>query len=118
MHPKSPKACVRLRRHMSEAWRTTMNLLAPRKQRPAVALQREHVRAEPLAAVLGPDAKLLLGALAQLVLKVAINPIATRSKRADVVGLYMNPPDQALAVCASTKRAKFRRWIAPSRAFL
>jgi hypothetical protein len=34
-------------------------------------------------------------------------------KLTDVVGLYLNPPDKAM-VSASTKRAKFRLWIALS----
>ena len=37
------------------------------------------------------------------------------AKVEDVVGLDLNPPDKAL-VLASTKRAKFRPSIAPSRA--
>ena len=36
-------------------------------------------------------------------------------KMTDVVGLYLNPPQQAIILSASTKRAKFKHWTAHSR---
>ena len=45
--------------------------------------------------------------------KLSTDPFFVEKVR-DVVGLYLNPPDQALC-CAWTKRAKSRRWSAPSR---
>jgi len=36
-------------------------------------------------------------------------------KLIDVVGLYLNPPEQAIVLCVD-ERARFRPWIAPNRA--
>jgi hypothetical protein len=37
------------------------------------------------------------------------------SKLRDIVGLYVDPPP-TLSCCRSTRRARSRRWIVPSRA--
>ena len=37
-------------------------------------------------------------------------------KLTDVVGLYLNPPQQALVLCVDEKSQRFRLWIGPSRA--
>ena len=36
-------------------------------------------------------------------------------KMTDVVGLYLNPPQQAIILCVDEK-ARFKHWTAPSRA--
>src|SRR5215469_7741525 len=45
--------------------------------------------------------------------KLSTDPFFVEKVR-DIVGLYLNPPDNAL-VCVSTRRVRCRRWSAPNR---
>jgi hypothetical protein len=46
--------------------------------------------------------------------KLSTDPLFV-DKVVDVVGLYHHPPDKAMVLCVWTKRARSRRWTAPSR---
>jgi len=48
--------------------------------------------------------------------KLSTDPFFEEKVR-DVVGLYLNPPDNAVVLCGDEKRARSKRWSAASRCY-
>ena len=111
---------------------------APRSGRPVIhgpeMVQRVQTRAceqpQPYSRwsvrTLAEDLKLPRSTVHQILVASNLQPHRIRTftfrpdpdfeaKRLDVVGLYLNPPENALVLCVWRKKPAFRRWIVPNR---